>query len=108
MLARSFASQDHVLTPTQMADWAAEEPIQPPVTGDEPNPGGMIRIHYNDVPFVLDVIPSITGSTALALLPASGRDDRRGPDEFPISQLVIRNIPLDKDSLEALLTLAGQ
>jgi AraC-like DNA-binding protein len=108
MLARSFASQDHVLTPTQMADWAVEEPTQPQVAGDEPNPGGMIRIHYHDVPFVLHVIPSITGSTALALLPASGRDDRRSPDEFPISRLVIRNIPLDKGSLEALLTLAGQ
>jgi AraC-like DNA-binding protein len=108
MLARSFASQDHVLVPAQMADWAVEEPTQPPVTGDEPNPGGMIRIHYDDVPLVLDVIPSITGSTALVLLPASGFDDRQSPDEVPIDRLVIRNIPLGKDALEALLTLAGQ
>jgi AraC-like DNA-binding protein len=108
MLARSFASQDHVLTPIPMADWGAEELTQPTITEDGSNPHGTICIHFNDAPFVLAVMPSATGSVALTLLPASCQNDRRSPDEFLSSRLVTRNIPFGKASLEALLRLAGQ
>src|SRR5271167_133202 len=101
MLASSLLSHDNRLTPAPLADWGEENRTAPGYDRDEPIPGRMIRIHHDEAPFVLAVMPSATGSATLMLLP--GRlDGRRTRHESPTDQLIIHNIPLHKDFVDAL------
>jgi AraC-like DNA-binding protein len=106
MLASSLVSHGNILTPAPLSDWGDEDRTPPGYDRGEPNPGGMIRIHHDEAPFVLAVIPSATGSATLMLLPGR-RDGRRTHEASPTDQLIIRNIPLHKDFVEALFLFAG-
>jgi AraC-like DNA-binding protein len=106
MLASSLVSQDNIPTPAPLSDWGGEGRTPPEYERGVPAPGGMIRIHHDEAPFVLAVMPSATGSATLMLLPG-GRDGRNAPGESPTDRLIIRNIPLHKDFVDALFLFAG-
>src|ERR1700761_1227638 len=106
MLANSLVSQDNIPTPAPLSDWGGEDRTPPEYGRGEQIPRGMIRIHHDEAPFVLAVMPSPTGSATLMLLPGR-RDGRRPAGESPTDRLIIRNIPLHKDFVDALFLFAG-